>query len=216
MGVPALPRDILGDLRNARAHGEWNPERRGGGGAVAFDQIEQLARGLGGRRAMVALLRHHPARERLEQRIDLEIRDALRDHWWIEQQIRACDLGTGAVERQLAAQHLVDDDTEREQIDPVIDRIGDRLLGRHVVGRPEDESVRGQSTFRVRAIAALAQDRDPEVDDPRHLVPVQVLLDDDVLGLEVAVDEARLVRVIQALEHLAGEVDDPCRRHRCL
>ena len=163
---------------------------------------------------MIALLRHQVARERLEQRIDLEVRHAIRDRRRIDQKICARDLGAGAVERQLAAQHLVDHDPEREQIDPVIDRIGHRLLGGHVVRRAEHETVRGQPARAVRRIAALAQDRDPEVDDPRHLGAVHVGLDDHVLRLEVAMDEARLVRVIQAFEQLAHEEDDPLRLHR--
>ena len=68
-----------------------------------------------------------------------------------------------------------------------------------VVRRPGD----------LGAVAALAQDRDAEVDDARQLGAVRVALDDHVLGLEVAVDQPRFVRVIEALEQLARQVDDP-------
>ena len=74
----------------------------------------------------------------------------------------------------LPAQHLVDDDAEREQVDAVIDRIGDRLLGRHVVRRAEHEPVRRQPTRAIGRVAAFAQDRDAEVDDARHLVAVLI------------------------------------------
>ena len=121
---------------------------------------------------MVALLRHQVARERFEQRVDLEMRHAPRDRRRIDQQIRPRDLGPGAVERQPAGLHLVDHDAEREQVDAVIDRIGDRLLGSHVVRRSEHQAVRGQSALVARRVTAFAQDRDPEIDDARHFVPV--------------------------------------------
>ena len=206
----------LRDRGHPRAGLERHAERGASGSAIAHDQIEEIARGLRRGGAVVPLLRHQAARERFEQRIDLEVRHALVDRRRVEQEVRARDLGAGAVEWQLAAQHLVDDDAEREQIDPVIDRIGDRLFRRHVVGRAEHEAVRGQPTRSVRRIAALAEDRDAEIDDARHLRAVHVGLDDHVLGLEVAVDQPLLVRVIQAFEELAGEVDDALGRHRRL
>ena len=164
---------------------------------------------------MIALLGHQPPRKRFEQRIDVEVRHPIRDPWRIEQQVRARDLGSRAVERELSRQHLVDDDPEREQVDPVIDRICDGLFGSHVMRRAEDQPVRRQASGRGRRIAALAQDRDPEIDDPRDLVAVRIALDDHVLGLEVTMNEAVLVCVIQPLEHLPHDVDDPGRRHRC-
>ncbi len=97
----------------------------------------------------------------------------------------------------------------------MIDRVRDRLLGSHVVRRSEHQTVGGQTALRVGAGAAVAEDRDAEVDDARHLDTVRVLLDDDVLGLEVAVDEARFVCVVQALEHLPRHVDDARPGHRC-
>jgi hypothetical protein len=84
------------------------------------------------------------------------------------------------------------------------------------VRRAEHQAIGGQPALAVDRVAALAQQRDPEVDDAGHLAAVAIALDDHVLGLEVAVDQAVLVGVVQALQHRADQRDDPGRRHRRL
>ena len=97
----------------------------------------------------------------------------------------------------------------------MIERLAERLLRRHVVRRAEHEAA-GREPPALGVVHALAEDRDPEIDDARDLRSVLVVLDDHVLGLEVAVHEALLVRVVQALEELPGDVDHARRGQRRL
>ena len=83
-----------------------------------------------------------------------------------------------------------------------------RLLGRHVEGRPEERPRLGARRDAGRAGRRLDL-RDAEVE---HLGDVVVVVglahEEDVLGLEIAVDDALLVRAIERAAHL---VDDPDR-----
>ncbi len=93
---------------------------------------------------------------------------------------RDADLGLG-LERDLAGQHLVEQDPERVDVGAGVDLPAHRLLGGDVVGGAEDPAGRGQA---VR----LEREGDPEVGDLGPALGV----DEDVLGLDVAVDQPRL------------------------
>ena len=84
-----------------------------------------------------------------------------------------------------AGQHVVEHQPERVVIGAVIDGGAARLLGRHVFERAHDRAAGGG-----RRGAGRHRSRDPEVHDQR----LAVLVDHDVLGLEIAVHDAGLVR----------------------
>ena len=67
-------------------------------------------------RIVAALPRHQPARERLEQRIDVGAARASRSTAGPARCSRIVTSSAGALERRLAGEHLVDDHAEREQI----------------------------------------------------------------------------------------------------
>jgi len=104
-----------------------------------------------------------------------------------------------------AGECFVQHHAERVDIGAVADvflAAGDDLLGRHVLRRPEHHA-----GHRQPPLVAAAQHRDPEVDDPRDLRAGLVDLDDDVLGLEVAVHEAGGMRVLEPFEQLRDHRD---------
>ncbi len=169
------------------------------------DQIEQLARHLGRRRPRVARASEQGARERLEQRIDLDQRGALPHRRDRARQVPARDIDAGALERQLAGEHLVADHAEREEIDAVIDVLPGRVLRRHVVRRPEHHAL-GRQALAVAGGEVPERERDPEIEDARRLLAVRAPLDEHVVRLEVAVDHAVIVRVLEAVAELPGDV----------
>ena len=61
------------------------------------------------------------------------------------------------LERFAAAQQLVEEHAGREDVRPVIDRLGTDLLGRHVVHRADDHVAAGQ--------LGGDEPREPEVED---------------------------------------------------
>ena len=83
-----------------------------------------------------------------------------------------------ALERDLAGEHLVEHDAERVEVGLAGDGRAQRLLGRDVVGRAEHAAVGGQPLLVERA-------GDPEVGDLGRAL----LVDQHVLGLDVAVDD---------------------------
>jgi len=102
-------------------------------------------------------------------------------------------------ERRLSAQHLVEDAAEAVDVAaPVHLRRATGLLRAHVGRRADREPDLGQAL----AARGLARGGDAEVGHDR-LVPVE----QDVLGLDVAVDHPVPVRVVQPQGDLAGDAD---------
>ena len=114
--------------------------------------------------------------------------------------------GRRALKRPPAGQHLVEHCAEREHIGALIDREAAQLLRRHVANRSEHRSRRRASDRwrhrreRSRIDLLLCQ---PKIEDFGSTGGG----DEDVLGLEIAVDDPLLVRRREAMRKLQGIVD---------
>ena len=95
--------------------------------------------------------------------------------------ITAC--GVRRLERRLAGDELVQHDPERVDVAALVGRIAFDLLRRHVRRRAEHRAARGHARVADRA-------REPEVGD----ADAALLVDEHVLRLEIAVDDALGVR----------------------
>src|SRR5205085_6300317 len=100
----------------------------------------------------------------------------------------------GAAVRALPRERLVEDEPEAVDVGRPRDRLAAHLLGRHVGGRPEERP-------RVREAAGGEVAHEPEVDEAR----LARLLDEDVLGLEIAVDDSVRVAVGDRARDLRAE-----------
>ena len=88
-----------------------------------------------------------------------------------------------------ADQRVVHQQPERVDVGAVIDRLPLRLFRRHVFERPDHGAERGRGA----GAGAADRSRDPEIHDQRAIVG----RDHDVLGLQIAVDDADLVGRLQ-------------------
>ena len=121
------------------------------------------------------------------------------------------------MKRAAARQHLVEDRAKREQIRAVIDRQSAHLLGRHVAdGAEHDARLRSATQHcRRRALAVdrralLRQFGQTEVENLDAVVPG----DEEVLGLEIAMDDALVVRRRESARDLKRILDRLARRQR--
>ena len=122
-----------------------------------------------------------------------------------------------AREGPLPGQHLVEDDAERELVAPEVDDLAPRLLRRHVGHRPEDDPLLAQGRERGRPGVGwiVAGDLVPGQAEVEEL-GVAVLRQEDVLGLDVAVDDSLPVRRREAFRHLQPDVESLPERQRPL
>jgi hypothetical protein len=104
-----------------------------------------------------------------------------------------------AVKRQTAGSELVEHDAEGVKIGAAIDFFAQRLLGCHVGDGASDTALAGDAD---RALT----DGEAEIDelDRRR---ARTILEEDVGGFEIAVDEAVLVGVSQGVAELGSELD---------
>ncbi len=114
--------------------------------------------------------------------------------------------------RELPGEELVEDDAERVDVGPEVDvaAVAARLLRAHVRERPLDRADLGH--HRGRRHVRVRDAREAEVEDLRARVR-----DDDVRGLQVAVDHAALVGVVHGLadrDELAQALADLRRARR--
>ena len=118
--------------------------------------------------------------------------------------MRGGDLGLRTVKRRLPDDHLVEDDPDRVEIGRrAHDAALPQLLGRHVAHRAEHEAGAGLGAFVV--VLGFEHLGDAEVDDLDGII--LLLNDQDVGGLEVAVDEPERVRVGERVEDAGGDDD---------
>ena len=116
------------------------------------------------------------------------------------------DLERGrAAEGNRAGGHLVEDHAEREDVGLRADRLALDLLGRHVERRADDRARLRHS----RLLGGLGQ---AEVGDVHVIGGV----DHDVLGLQVAVDDALVVRGLEAFRRLAEDAQEALGRQLAL
>ena len=106
-----------------------------------------------------------------------------------------------ARERNLAAGHLVEDHAEREDVRPRVGLLAPHLLRRHVERRP-------QNGAHLRHGAAGERLGEAEVGQVRRAGRVE----HDVLRLQVAVDDALLVRRREPLADLTEQREEPRQR----
>ncbi len=117
-------------------------------------------------------------------------------------------LRRAAGERRIAGEHLVGHASQRVDVGPRGDlALAHRLLGAHVVRRAEAHSGLGHPA----AAGAGDGERNAEVGHER--APV---VDQDVLGLDVAVDHAVAVGVVERGGHLGREADGVADRELLL
>ena len=124
------------------------------------------------------------------------------------------------VERQLLREHLVEHHADGVEVRAGTGGLARGLLGRHVLRRAEDRAVARDELLAVaRRGMAWLDLRDAEIEH-LHEVGVRVLLDEhDVVGLEVAMDDAGVVRLLERDRDLAHDVertrglDRPLRDH---
>ena len=110
-----------------------------------------------------------------------------------------------AIERPLAGEQLKQHAAERVDVGPAVERGALDLLRRHVVDRSDKAALAGQAADR-RHVAGEA-----EVADVRVLAAVRVVRDEDVPGLDVAMDEPAAVSVVECARDLRDDRDRACR-----
>ncbi len=130
-----------------------------------------------------------------------------------------------SVEEPPACEHLPEDDAEGPDVGAPVDGLSAGLLGRHVRGRAEDDSGaapggrhRGRVHHRGRALEVdgrrgarrVHRLGEAEVED----LDLAVRRELDVCGLEVAVDDPLLVRLLHRLGDLPGDGERLVERER--
>ena len=106
--------------------------------------------------------------------------------------------GRRRVERWLAGQHAVERRPQAVDVCPGVDPLAPNLLGSHVIGRAEDLTA-GADPGAVRPFSQL---REPEIQHLDVLCAVAAVDHHQVLRLEIAMHDARVVRLGQARTNL--------------
>jgi hypothetical protein len=121
------------------------------------------------------------------------------------------------VERMGPADHLGEEDAKRENVGAGVDRLSADLFRRHVGrGSHRDSGSglqrRGRDDRIAERLGGVGHFREAEIEE---LDPA-VAREKDILGLEVAVDDAPLVRRCEAVGDLNRHIDGFAKRQRTL
>jgi hypothetical protein len=122
-----------------------------------------------------------------------------------------------ALEGGLAGHEFVENRAERELIGTEVDPPTGGLLRRHVAHRAEDGAgSRSGQIHLQRVLAGIGHRRHDLRQAEVENLHVPVAGDHDVLGLEIAMHDAALMRGGEAVGDLGGDVEDGAHRHRAL
>ena len=118
-------------------------------------------------------------------------------------------IGVVVVERSTSRDHLVEDHPQRIDVGALVDllRVGD-LLGRHELRRAHDERAHAAAI-----LVGLHEPRDAEVEDLDVIARLFLVGEEDVVGLEVAVDDTGAVRSVERRGDLARDPHGAAHRH---
>jgi hypothetical protein len=119
------------------------------------------------------------------------------------------------VVRELAGQDLVQDRRERVDVAARVELLALRLLGRHELGRPEHHALLREHDA-ARAKLALGHLGETEVEHLREIPAAVLVGEEDVLGLQVAVNDAEAVGLVQGAADLHQDRDGSLVRERTL
>ena len=121
--------------------------------------------------------------------------------------------GRFAAERALPREHLVQHETQREDVGAVIDRFPADLFGRHVANSTDDGAgVRDGIGDRRESVGARHQRqfRDAEVEN----LQAAIASEKQVLGLQITMDDATLMRRGEPARDLHAILNRRAFRHR--
>ena len=117
------------------------------------------------------------------------------------------------MKRTLAGEHLVENRPKGEDVSAMVDGLAAYLFGRHVAGRPHHQAgigSRSQSLVPLgRPRLALCQLREAEVQN----LDSSVFGDEEVFGLEIAMDDALVVRRRESMRDLNAVIDRFANRY---
>ena len=116
------------------------------------------------------------------------------------------------LERPTPRQHFVDHHAQGEDVGAVVDRLPADLLGRHVAHGAEDDAHLGERVGHGRGLLGLwcaDEFRHAEVEDFHAAIAGE----EEVLRLQIAMDDATLVRRGESARDLHGVVDRLAFRH---
>src|SRR5262245_58571595 len=111
-----------------------------------------------------------------------------------------------SAERAATGEKLVQHDAKREHVASRVNRLASRLLGRHVRDGADDDASHGARLGQGFADerGRLVQLRQAEV----RQLPVAALRDQDVLGLDVTMQDAGVVRGSRTISRANEHLDD--------
>ena len=191
--------------RTARARPRRGGPGRVGGATQRRGRIAQLRQQLGGAGVPIArqsLDRLHD--DRLQRRFELgdEVGGGLGIFVGLGAQER---VGVGALKGEVLGEHLVQHRADGVDVGAGVATTAADLFGGHVVGRAERRGEAGPGEAALRFV-----ERDPEIEDLHFPVGGE----EDVLGLDVAVNDPFGVQITERLRDLTGDVERAFVRQR--
>ena len=160
----------------------------------AGQRLDVPQHGVCGRIAVVARLRHRARDDRLEggRRRRADLAERLRRRVDDREEERVV---VRREERALADDRLVHHDAARVDVDAAVEvALAARLLGRHVIGRAHHHAGAREVELLVAALELRHHLRDAEIEDLHDRRTADAPREEDVLRLDVAMDDALVVR----------------------